>query len=73
MKIGDRVELLERFFMLNNKIYEIGHRFKIVGSDDIRGFDLKDDDGNELSETRFLKFRLDKSVERDKKIKRILK
>jgi hypothetical protein len=72
MKIGDRVELLEKVEM-HTITYQIGHRFKIVGEDSMRGYNLEDDDGNRLDETRFLKFRLDRAVQRAKKIKTILK
>ncbi len=71
MKIGDRVVLEERVEMYKIT-YEIGHQFTIVGSDDMRGFDLRDDDGNMLCETRFVKMK--SLVEaRDKKINEILK
>ena len=71
MKIGDRVALEERVELFH-KTYEIGHEFTIVSSDDIRGFDLKDDDGNMLCETRGTKMR---SIQewRDKQINKILK
>jgi len=72
MKIGERVVLKEQVVMHNGMVYEIGHRFKIIGSDDIRGFNLEDDGGNRLDETRFLSLELDPAVQRDKKIKTIL-
>jgi hypothetical protein len=72
MKIGDRVILKERIEMYNIT-YEIGHQFTIVGDDNIRGFDLKDDDGNMLCETRFVKMGLLPLSEiRDRKIDKIL-
>ena len=43
--IGERVVFLEDF-EFNNKLYKKGHRFTIVGEDSMRGYDLKDDDGN---------------------------
>lgn len=73
MKIGDRVVLEERV-ELSHITYEIGHQFTIVGDDNIRGFDLKDDDGNMLCETRFVKMKkIPLSEERDRKINQILK
>lgn len=73
MKIGDRVVLEERV-ELSRITYEIGHQFTIVGDDNIRGFDLKDDDGNMLCETRFVKMKkIPLSEERDRKINQILK
>ena len=73
MKIGDRVVLEERV-ELSRITYEIGHQFTIVGDDNIRGFDLKDDDGNMLCETRFVKMKkIPLSEERDRKISQILK
>ena len=47
MKIGDRVVLKEKVIM-HNKTYYPGHEFTIIGSSGYRGFDLKDDDGNEI-------------------------
>lgn len=67
MKIGDWVIISEKVEMYDIT-YEAGHRFKITGCDDIRGFNLEDSDGNKLGETRFVNMRLDKSTERDKKI-----
>ena len=72
MRIGDRVVLLERVELFH-KTYEIGHEFTIVADDDIRGFDLKDDDGNELGETRFVKMRKVTTAEdRERKLNKIL-
>lgn len=71
MKIGDRVVLKEKVIM-HNKTYYPGHEFTIIGSSGYRGFDLKDDDGNELYETRFVKFDNISEI-RDKKINDILK
>jgi hypothetical protein len=50
---GERVVFLEDF-EFNNKIYKKGHQFKIVGEDSMRGYDLEDDQGNSISETRFI-------------------
>lgn len=50
---GERVVFLEDF-EFNNKIYNKGHQFKIVGEDSMRGYDLEDDHGNRISETRFI-------------------
>lgn len=71
MKIGDRVVLKEKVIM-HNKTYYPGHEFTIIGSSGYRGFDLKDDDGNELYETRFVKFDSISEI-RDRKINEILK
>jgi hypothetical protein len=53
IKIGSRVRLLEQVNM-TNITYEIGHVFTIFGSTE-RGWDLIDDNGNKLYETRFVK------------------
>lgn len=50
---GERVVFLEDF-EFNNKLYKKGHQFKIVGEDGMRGYDLEDDHGNRISETRFI-------------------
>jgi len=50
---GERVVFLEDF-EFNNKLYKKGHQFKIVGEDSMRGYDLEDDQGNSISETRFI-------------------
>jgi hypothetical protein len=71
MKIGDRVVLEERVEMYKIT-YEIGHQFTIVGSNDMRGFVLRDDNGNMLCETRGIKMR-SLAEARDKKINDILK
>jgi hypothetical protein len=54
---GARVRLLEDVDM-GYCIYTKGHEFTITGSDDIRGLDLEDDEGNRLCETRFVKMEL---------------
>ena len=53
MKIGDRVILIKEIGM-NNRNYPIGHQFTIVGDSGFRGWDLQDDDGNIVSETRMV-------------------
>jgi hypothetical protein len=53
---GERVVFLEDF-KFNGKIYKKGHQFKIVGEDSIRGYDLEDDNGNRISETRFISYK----------------
>lgn len=53
MKIGDRVFLLELVEM-SNITYPKGHEFTIIGDDDIRGFNLEDDEGHRLDETRMI-------------------
>ncbi len=72
MKIGDRV-VLEEKVELFHKTYEIGHEFTIISEDNMRGFDLKDDDGNMLCETRFVKMRKVTTAEdRERKLNKIL-
>ena len=51
--IGERVVFLVDF-KFNGKLYAKGHQFTITGVDDIRGFDLEDDDGNRIGDTRFI-------------------
>ena len=65
--IGERVVFLEDF-EFNNKIYKKGHQFTITGSDNMRGLDLEDDDGNSICETRFIsdKFELISKLRSDK-------
>jgi hypothetical protein len=71
MKIGDRVVLGEKVEMSYITYYP-GHVFTIIGDSGFRGWDLEDDNGNMLYETRFVKF--DNITEvRDKKIDDILK
>jgi len=53
IKMGSRVRLLERIEM-TNITYEIGHEFTVFDSGE-RGWDLIDDNGNKLYETRFVK------------------
>jgi len=54
---GARVRLLEDVEM-SYCTFTKGHEFTITGSDNIRGLDLEDDDGNRLCETRFVKMEL---------------
>ena len=56
-EIGSRVRLLQDVEM-SYCTYTKGHEFIIIDSDNIRGFDLKDDEGNCLRETRFVKMEL---------------
>lgn len=72
MKIGDRVVLGERIELISGMVFEIGHKFTISSDDGIRGFDLIDDNGNRLCETRFIKMK-SLSDDRDDKINEILK
>ena len=67
--IGERVVLLEEL-EFNDILYKKGHQFKVIGEDNIRGFDLEDDNGNRIYETRFIrsKYEFIKRI-RDKKIK----
>ena len=53
IKMGSRVRLLERIEM-TNITYEIGHEFTVFDCGE-RGWDLIDDNGNKLYETRFVK------------------
>lgn len=53
MRVGDRVVLVKPIEMYKTT-YQPGHQFTIVREDDLRGFDLKDDEGNEICETRFV-------------------
>ncbi len=68
----DRVVFLEDY-TFNGKTYKKGHQFNVVGSDGIRGLDLKDDDGNAIYETRFISH-LYKSLSdiRDEKLRKDL-
>lgn len=50
---GERVIFIEDY-EFNGKLYKKGHQFRIAGEDYIRGYDLKDDDGNQICETRFI-------------------
>lgn len=73
MKIGDRVRLKQDVDM-GYILYKEGHEFTICGSDNIRGVDLIDDDGNELGECRFVKMEVINIANLiDKKLKKILK
>ncbi len=73
MTIGDRVRLEEKVDM-GYYVYEIGHEFTVIGQDDIRGLDLKDDEGRLLGETRFVKMsKIPSQEQRERKINTILK
>ena len=52
MKIGDRVYITEEVKLFGH-IFEAGHQFTIISSSE-RGWDLQDDDGNKMCETRFM-------------------
>ena len=68
---GERVVFLEDF-EFNNKLYKKGHQFTIVGEDSMRGYDLKDDWGNCISETRFIRSKYEFiSKLRDDKLKEL--
>ena len=68
---GERVVFLEDF-EFNNKLYKKGHQFKIVGEDSMRGYDLEDDHGNCISETRFISHKYELlSKLRDDKLKEL--
>jgi hypothetical protein len=64
---GERVVFLEDF-EFNGKLYKKGHQFTIVGDDNIRGYDLEDDSGNRIDETRFIsgKYSLISKLRNDK-------
>lgn len=74
MKIGDSVILIEEINMWG-KIYEKGHKFKIYGDSDYRGWNLIDKDGNKIDETRFIqdKYIIDIKEERKKKLINLIK
>lgn len=57
IQMGGRVRLLEDIEM-HNCTYTKGHEFNVVGSS-YRGWDLKDDDGNEISECLFIHDKLE--------------
>ena len=68
---GERVVFLEDF-EFNGKVYKKGHQFTIVGVDDIRGYDLRDDWGNCIDETRFISHKYELiSRLRDNKLKEL--
>lgn len=52
--IGERVVFIEDF-EFRGKLYKKGHKFTVIGCDSIRGFDLEDDYGNRIYETRFIR------------------
>lgn len=54
--IGIRVRLTEDVEM-HDCIYTKGHEFNVIGEGE-RGFDLEDDDGNQLFETRLMNHKL---------------
>lgn len=41
-------------FEFNGKLYKKGHKFKVTGYDNMRGYDLEDSEGNRIGETRFI-------------------
>ncbi len=70
--IGKRVMFLEDF-EFNGKLYKKGHLFTVTGNS-FRGLDLKDDDGNVISETLFIDHIISDDISeiRDMKIRKDL-
>jgi hypothetical protein len=64
---GERVVFIEDF-EFNGKLYKKGHQFTIVVDDNIRGYDLEDDSGNRIDESRFIssKYSLISKLRNDK-------
>ena len=50
--IGSRVHLIEEVDM-GYCVYTVGHEFTIIGESE-RGWNLEDDDGNRIGETRMI-------------------
>lgn len=65
--MGEIYILLEDL-IFNSRYYKKGSRFKVIGQDNIRGFDLEDQNGNKIYETRFIanKFMSIKDIREDK-------
>ena len=57
MKIGSRVRINDDVDM-THCVYKKGHEFTIVDEGE-RGFDLKDEDGNMIYETRLMHHKLE--------------
>lgn len=53
MKVGDTVVFIKDFKEFQWDVKE-GDEFKIIYSDGMRGFDLENDDGVKILETRFM-------------------
>lgn len=60
-------------FEFNGKLYKKGHLFTVTGNS-FRGLDLKDDDGNVISETLFIDHIISDDISeiRDMKIRKDL-
>ena len=59
-------------FEFGGRYYKLGDRFKIIGEDPMRGFDIEDMNGNKIYETRMMSsnFRFIRKDEiRDDKLK----
>lgn len=56
IRVGSKVELDEDVKVLAGTFTK-GHRFTVIGEGE-RGFDLEDEDGNKLLETRFVNLKL---------------
>lgn len=73
MKIGDIV-VFTKDFTFNGRTYKKGHQFKIFGDSGIRGWDLKDKDGNLILETALIEeYYTSLSEYRNNEINEILK
>jgi len=57
IKVGSRVKLNEEVDM-GYCVYSKGHEFNVVSQGE-RGFNLEDDDGNKIFETRLMYYKLD--------------
>ena len=67
--IGKIIVLKETLYL-----YPKGTKFKIVGVDDIRGWDIEVEKGNKISECRFIQHKFEFIDEvRDSKINKILR
>ena len=68
---GERVVFLVDF-EFNGKLYKKGHQFTITGCNDMRGYNLQDDDGNQIDETRLISHKYELiSRLRDDKLKEL--
>lgn len=47
------IVIVVKEFEFNGRIYKNGHKFNVI-SESYRGFDLEDDFGNRIYETRFI-------------------
>lgn len=61
IKVEPKINLVVKIpFTFNNKFYDVGHKFHVIGSDSMRGWDIEDDEGNRIYETGMMSHKLER-------------